>query len=114
MCYWSAFSWELSRMNKTKILAEFMAEDKKKLVPCRHIFGCNDISTLVSFATKKQKVVLVLSTLHGQNKLDDETVKSIQVMDYNGRKGGVDTVDFVCSRISTFRRTKRWPMTVFF
>lgn len=35
-------------------------------------------------------------------------------MDYNFTKGGVDTVDLMCSRISTSRRTQRWPMTIFF
>jgi len=34
-------------------------------------------------------------------------------MDYNFTKRGVDTVELICSRIST-RRTQRWPMTIFF
>jgi len=52
--------------------------------------------------------------LHDENEADDETGKPVQVMDYNATKGGVDTVDLMCSRISTSRRTKRWPMIIFF
>lgn len=35
-------------------------------------------------------------------------------MDYNFSKGGVDTWDLMCSRISTSRKTQSWPMVMFF
>lgn len=101
------------RKNKSEIPAIFVTENKN-LVPGSYLFGYNDTSTLVSYVTKKKKVVLVLSTLHDENEADDETGKPVQVMDYNATKGGVDTVDLMCSRISTSRRTKRWPMIIFF
>ena len=101
------------RKNKAEIPPEFVSENKI-LVAGNHLFGCNDDSTLISFATKKKKVVLVLSTLHDDNQVDNETGKPIQIMDYNATKGGVYTVDLMCSRISTSRRTNRWPMTIFF
>lgn len=88
--------------------------ENKNLIPGGHLFGYNDTSTLVSYVTKKKKVVLVLSTLHDTNEVDDETGEPVQIMDYNATKGGVDTIDLMCSRISTSRRTKRWPMIIFF
>ena len=35
-------------------------------------------------------------------------------MDYNATKGGVDTVDKMCSTYSISRITRRWPCAVFF
>lgn len=55
-----------------------------------------------------KKGVLVLSALNDENEADDKTGKPLQVMYYNVTKGVVDTVDLMCSRISTSRRTKRW------
>jgi len=101
------------RKNKSEIPAIFVTENKN-LVPGSYLFGYNDTPTLVSYVTKKKKIVLVLSTLHDKNEADDETGMPVQVMDYNATKGGVDTVDLMCSRISTSRRTKRWPMIIFF
>lgn len=64
--------------------------------------------------TKKKKAVIVLSTMHDYDTKDPDTNKPSQIQDYNITKGGVDTVDLMCSRISTSRRTQRWPMVVFF
>lgn len=101
------------RKNKAEISAKFVTENKN-LVAGSYLFSYNDNCTLVSSVTKKKKVVLVLSTLHDENEVDDETGKPVQIMDYNATKGGVDTVDLMCSRISTSRRTNRWPMIIFF
>jgi len=46
--------------------------------------------------------------------VDDKTGKPVQVMDYNATKGGVDSIDLMCSRIFFSRRTKKWPMIIFF
>lgn len=52
--------------------------------------------------------------MHNSKITDEETQKPIQILDYNATKGGVDSVDQMCSRITTSRRTKRWPMVIFF
>lgn len=52
--------------------------------------------------------------MHDTDIVDNDTKKPIQIMVYNFTKGGVDTVDLICSRISTSRRTQRWQMTIFF
>jgi hypothetical protein len=36
------------------------------------------------------------------------------IMDYNATKGGVDTVDQLCSRYTVQRSTRRWSLSVFF
>ena len=44
----------------------------------------------------------------------DETKKPEIIMDYNMTKGGVHTVDQMCSNYSVARITKRWPMAIFY
>nr|CAI5825035.1 unnamed protein product [Callosobruchus analis] len=62
--------------------------ENRNLVPGDYLFGCQDGKTLVSVV----KVVLVLSTLHDTDTVDELTGKLIQIADYNSTKGGVDTV----------------------
>lgn len=102
------------RKNKKEIPAEFVTVTKNS-IPGSYMFGCQDDKTLVSMITKKKKVVLVvMSTMHDDDTVDPDSKKPSQISDYNRTKGGVDTVDLMCSRISTSRRTKRWPMVIFF
>lgn len=63
---------------------------------------------------KKNKSVVLLSTMHDDSAIDPETNKPIIILDYNSHKGGVDTVDKMCSAYSVSRRTRRWPLVVFF
>nr|CAH7721810.1 unnamed protein product [Callosobruchus chinensis] len=100
------------RKNKAEIPPPFVKN--RNLVPGNYLFGCQDDKTLVSLVTKKKKVVLVLSTLHDTDTVDGLTGKPIQIANYNSTKGGVDTVDLMCSRITTSRRTQRWPINIFF
>lgn len=52
--------------------------------------------------------------MHDTNEIDNETGKPIVIMDYNATKSGVDTVDQKCANYSTKRKTRRWPMAVFY
>ncbi|ENN77514.1 hypothetical protein YQE_05993, partial [Dendroctonus ponderosae] len=63
---------------------------------------------------KKNKAVILLSTMHSTNEIDEDTQKPLANLDYNATKGGVDTVDQMCASYSTSRITRRWPLTVFF
>lgn len=101
------------RKNKKEIPQEFVTVTKTS-TPGSYMFGCQDDKTLVSMITKKKKAVLVMSTMHDEDTVDPDSKKPSQITDYNMTKGGVDTVDLMCSRISTSRRTKRWPMVIFF
>lgn len=52
--------------------------------------------------------------MHDEYKVDGETGKPVLITDYNVTRGGVDMVDFMCSRITTSGRTQRWPMFIFY
>ena len=69
---------------------------------------------LVSYVPRKNKSVILLSTLHDDDDLDPNTRKPQVILDYNQTKGGVDTVDKMCAAYSVSRITKRWPCVVFY
>lgn len=52
--------------------------------------------------------------MHHKKEMDSETGKPEMIIDYNKTKGGVDEVDKKCSNYSTSRRTRRWPMAIFY
>ncbi|XP_046960296.1 piggyBac transposable element-derived protein 4-like [Vanessa cardui] len=70
--------------------------------------------TLVSFKAKSNKMVFLLSTIHDQPTINETTGKPEIIHFYNGTKGAVDTVDQMCSNMSTNRKTMRWPMCIFY
>lgn len=97
------------RKNKREIPPDFLAG--KIVGESKFVFDHN--KTLVSFTPKQKKVVLLLSTMHYSNDVDDTTNKPIIVLDYNSTKGGTDTFDKLCHTFTTARATRRWPMRVF-
>ncbi|XP_023312582.1 piggyBac transposable element-derived protein 4-like, partial [Anoplophora glabripennis] len=78
------------------------------------MFAYNDYITLVSYIPKKKKNVLLLSTLHHDDKTDRQTGKPEMIMDYNDTKGGVDTLDKMCAAYDCARNTRRWPIVIFY
>ncbi|CAH1980022.1 unnamed protein product [Acanthoscelides obtectus] len=71
---------------------------------------------LVSYVPKRNKDVLLLSTLHDDSKINDDTGDAFKpevITDYNLTRGGVDVVDKMKSEYSTARFSNRWPYTVF-
>lgn len=78
------------------------------------IFAFQKDVTLVSYSAKKNKAVVLLSTMHDDDKLDSKTEKPDIVMFYNSTKGGIDCVDQMCGNYSVSKRTRRWPLVIFF
>lgn len=52
--------------------------------------------------------------MHSDSTIDPETNKPEIIMEYNSHKGGVDTIDKMCGTYSVSRRTRRWPLVIFF
>lgn len=70
--------------------------------------------TLVSYVPKKSRSVILVSSMHHDSEIDGNTQKPEIIMFYNLTKGGVDSMDFKISRYSSNRRTRRWPMVIFY
>ena len=78
------------RKNKRDIPRSFIA---KKRDANTSIFGFNKHSTLVFYVPKKNKTVLLLSTMHHDKAMDVKKGKPKIIMFYSTMKGAVDTVD---------------------
>ena len=63
---------------------------------------------------RKGKNVLLLSTMHHDDKVEGEDRKPEIILHYNSSKSGVDNMDKLVGTFSCRQKTNRWPITVFF
>ncbi|XP_049323545.1 piggyBac transposable element-derived protein 4-like [Astyanax mexicanus] len=101
------------RKNKPELpLALLGTKDR---APLSSKFAFSERTTVVSYCPKKNKNVILMSTLHrdaGVSSREDK--KPDMILDYNKNKGGVDNLDKVTGTYTCKRGTKRWPMVVFY
>lgn len=100
------------KKNKAIIPKEFLPNKNRDVGTA--LFGFTNDCTLVSYVPKKNKAVVLYSSMHHSNEIGPNAGKPIIIEDYNSTKGGVDSVDQKCSIYSCSRRTTRWPMAIFF
>ena len=80
------------------------------------LFGFHERNVaLCSYVPKKNKAVILLSTMHSDTAVNvDERKKPHTIMYYNKYKTGVDRMDQMVSRYICHRRMQRWPFAMFF
>lgn len=105
------------RANKREIPSVLL--DVKQRPVGSSIFAHKKECTMVSYKAKKNKHVLLLSSMHNdatvdQNEYSPTFRKPEIILFYNCSKGGVDTVDKYKESYSTARITRRWPMRLFY
>ena len=100
------------RKNKREIPPSFLPNKNKPVGTS--VYGFQKDKVLVSYTPKKNKAVLLLSTMHEEGATDEQTGKPVMIVDYNKTKIGVDMVDKMISGYNVSRTTRRWPMVVFF
>ena len=71
---------------------------------------------IVSYCPNKNKIVNIVSTLHSEPKVDasNEQRKPEVILTYIETKAGVDTMDQMTRTYSCKRKTRRWPLEVFY
>lgn len=111
-------SWNITlvgtlRKNKAFLPTNLQAAKDKPINST--IFAFNQDATLCSYVPKKNKCVILLSTMHTTGQVDDTIVAKPEIINYyNKTKGGVDTMDKMLSEYTVKRRTSRWPLAFFF
>lgn len=100
------------KKNKTEIPVQFLPNKNRPVNSS--LYGYTEDMTLLSHVPKMSKAVLLLSSMHHGADTDEVTGKPEIIADYNRSKGGVDSVDQMCANYCCLRRTKRWPMVIFF
>lgn len=92
------------RKNKCELPSQLCNPIKRP--PCTSMFAFRKEYTFVSYTPKKTKNVLLLSTIHYDDVIDEETDKPGIIMLYNNHyKGGVDMVDQRCPNYNCARNT---------
>ena len=100
------------RKNKAELPPALLESNGRQALSSR--FAFTPTATLVSYLAKKNKNVLLLSTLHTEGNINDRRDrKPAVILDYNCNKGGVDNLDKVVSTYSCKQMTARWPLVVF-
>ena len=69
--------------------------------------------TLLSYVPTKNKVILLLFSMHNDDKIDEYTgdaQKPKIITSYNKSKGGVDVVDKLCASYTSAQNTRRLPI----
>lgn len=100
------------RKNKKDIPKEFQP-NKNRAVQST-LYGFTDEISLVSYVPKKNKAVMLVSSMHHTKCTDLQTKKPEVIIYYNSTKGGVDALDEKCATYCTGRRTRRWPLAIFY
>ncbi|XP_020483419.2 piggyBac transposable element-derived protein 4-like isoform X1 [Labrus bergylta] len=90
----------------------------KNLLQIRHravfssLFGFTKTHSLVSYIPRRGKNLLLLSSKHRAPKVNKR--KPVIITDYNSCKRAVENLEKVLGTYSCNRRTRRWPMVMFF
>lgn len=87
-----------------------------KKIPCpvsSTIFMFHNNVMMLSFKAKQDKVVLLLSSRHNSTKIGEKNKPAV-IHYYNKTKGGVDVLDNMVARYKCNRKTRRWPLCLFF
>lgn len=100
------------RSNKRCIPAE-MKKNKSRPVLSSN-FGFHDKVSICSYVPKKNKAVILLSTVHYSKNCVGDSKKPEAIMYYNANKSDVDTMDQMVTHFTTKRPTKRWPLALFY
>lgn len=101
------------RKNKRFIPKEFLPHRQRE--ENSSIFGFQEKHTLVSYVPKKNKAVVLLSSMHHTNDIVVEDSRKPEIIKlYNEKKGGVDSLDQLVHAYMSKRRSNRWPMAFFF
>ncbi|KAL6456582.1 hypothetical protein MHYP_G00351260 [Metynnis hypsauchen] len=100
------------RKNKPELPPALLVSKEREVFSSKFTF--TPTTTLVSYLPKKNKNVVLLSTLHTDSDISDrEDRKPIIILDYNCNKGGVDNLYKVIGTYSCRRMTARWPLVIF-
>lgn len=111
-------SWNLTIVGTIKknkpYIPSIMAANKSR-AQYSTVFGFHEKVTMCSYVPKKNKAVILISTMHSDMAVGDDAKKKPDIINYyNKYKTGVDTMDQMLRRYTSQRRCSRWPMAMFF
>lgn len=100
------------KKNKMEIPQEFKPNADRAVGS--KLYGFTEDITLLSYVPKEKKAVIMVSSMHHSPCDDPDSGKPEIIALYNHTKGGVDSLDKKIANYCSSRRTRRWPMAIFF
>jgi hypothetical protein len=100
------------KKDKKMIPQEFMPNNEREVHST--LYGFRGPFTLVSFVPKKNRSVVLISTMHHSIQHNQVKKKPEVICYYNVTKCGVDILDMKCAVFSSNRKTRRWPLAMFY
>ncbi|XP_071650388.1 piggyBac transposable element-derived protein 4-like isoform X2 [Temnothorax longispinosus] len=100
------------RKNKRQIPPEFTSTNKRAINSS--LFAFTKDMTLVSYVPKRERNILLLSTMRSNANIDVKSgnLRRPEIISfYNATKGGVNKLKM---EYSVARTSRRWPLTIFF
>ena len=106
------FCWDYEKMQTRN----FGMHESCKVSTKTSVFGFNDQLTMVSYVPKKNKTVILFSTVpHGISIVEEDPKTRPEIIKfYNETKIGVDLVDQIIQTYTCKRQTRRWPLILFY
>ena len=102
-------------LRKTKPEIPIIMQPSKTKERYSSEFGFKNNMTIMSYVPNKGKAVILLSTMHNDKSIHDGLKKKPEIISYyNQTEGGVDTMDKMVRHYSCKRKTKRWPMVLWY
>lgn len=98
--------------NKKEVPTEFSPQKERRVQSA--VYGFHDDTTLLSIVPKKNKAVLLITSMHHSIETNADVNKPEIVNYCNKTKGGMETLDMKTSIYGSNRKTSRWPMEVFY
>ncbi|XP_030758011.1 uncharacterized protein LOC115883741 [Sitophilus oryzae] len=96
------------KKNKRELPPEFV--NTRNRPECTSVFGFQENITIVSYVPKKNKNVILASSLHHDDSIDKSTAAKFKpeiITYYNQTKGGVDNFDKLSATFDVARNTRR-------
>lgn len=102
------------KKNKRELPIDFKNLRYKERQVGSSLFLYHKDITAVSYKSKANKLVTLISTMHQGATINENSGKPEIIMTYNATKGSVDTFDQLCQSANCGRKTKRWPLCFFY
>lgn len=103
------------KKNKTFLPLRISDMKSERQFSSRFLFDNANKTTIVSYVPKKKRIVILLSTMHHETKINEEDAKMKPeiITYYNATKSAVDTLDQMVGNYRSKRQTRRWPYALF-
>lgn len=98
------------RVNKREIPKDSLPSADK--ATGSSLFGFTRDVTITYYVPKKRKAVVL--SMHHDTAINGQSRKPEMIEDYNAYKVGVDCLDQKVANYSVSRRSRRWPLTIFY